>query len=287
MNFHNYTTTQDACKRSGGVETADEFYRMAFADALAQRSGQFLGQLQNERDWEKARRPYYNVWPAVVPMLTRLNLDLDSALIQLPLPALCVRLPTERNPLTFDWKGEDVSIRCMLMGEINEGRAISILIDVGEGMTDGRGFVVPIYTYQNFRRQEGLTVEESLKELGQSPLSELGVQIPLDLITDCVRLCCTLCLLDNDPSIISADVLAKDRDRFERTGDQKYVDKAHRRGKVGWNVGRHIEVSPHYRRPHLMLAWTGRGRAVPRVVPRRGSVVHREKVEKVPSGFGG
>jgi hypothetical protein len=29
------------------------------------------------------------------------------------------------------------------------------------------------------------------------------------------------------------------------------------------------------------------GRAVPKVVPRRGSVVHREKVEKVPSGFGG
>jgi len=100
-------------------------------------------------------------------------------------------------------------------------------------------------------------------------------------------LCCTLCLLDNDPSIISPDVLAKDRDRFERTGDQKYVDKAHRRGEVGWNVGRHIEVSPHYRRPHLMLAWTGPGRAVPRVVPRRGSVVHREMVEKVPSGYGG
>jgi hypothetical protein len=52
------------------------------------------------------------------------------------------------------------------------------------------------------------------------------------------------------------------------------------------NVGRSIEVSPHYRRPHMALAWNGRGRAVPKVAPRRGSVVHREKVEKVPSGFG-
>jgi len=29
----------------------------------------------------------------MVPMLTRLNLDLDSSLIQLPLPLLCVRFP--------------------------------------------------------------------------------------------------------------------------------------------------------------------------------------------------
>ena len=95
------------------------------------------------------------------------------------------------------------------------------------------------------------------------------------------------CLLENDPEIISPDVLSKDRDKFDRTGEQKYVDKAHRRGKVGWDVGRHVEVAPHYRRPHLALVWTGRGREVPKIVPRRGSVVHREVVEKLPSGFGG
>ena len=236
-----------------------------------------------KRDWERAHRPYYNVWPSIVPMLTRLNLDLDSSLIQLPLPALCIRCPKQKNPLTFPWKGEEVQIRCMLMGEINEGRGLSILIDVGEVMgSEG----VPIYTYRNFRRQEGLTVEEAIRELGSNELAELGVQIPEDLITDCIRLCCSLCLLENDPSVIEPDVLSKDRARFEQTGDEKYVTKAHRRGKVGWNVGRQIEVIPHYRRPHMTLVWTGRRREVPRVVPRRGSVVHREVVEKLPSGFG-
>ena len=286
MNFHNLTTLRDACKRSGMTETADEFYGAAFADAIARRSGQFYGQLQNEREWEQARRPYYSAWPSIVPMLTRLNLDLDSSLIQLPLPALCIRLPKEKNPLTFEWKGEDVQIRCMLMGEINQGRGLSILIDVGEMMGDGKNFGVPIYTYRNFRRHEGLTVEEALQELGSNELAEMGVQIPEELIADCVRLCCSLCLLENDPSVIEPDVLSKDRARFEQSGDDKYVAKAHRRGKVGWNVGRRIEVIPHYRRPHMALVWTGRGRAVPRVVPRRGSVVHREVVEKLPSGFG-
>jgi len=257
---------------------------MVFADAVKLGSGQFFGQIANERDWERERRPYYNVWPSIVPMLTRLNLELDSALIQLPLPALCIRFPKIKNPLTFDWKGEEVQIRCMLMGEINEGRGLSILIDVGEVMgTEG----IPVYNYRNFRRQEGLTVEEALRELGSNELAELGVQIPDAMITDCVRLCCSLCLLENDPSVIEPDVLSKDRARFEQTGDEKYIAKAHRRGKVGWNVGRRIEVAPHYRRPHMTLVWTGRGRAVPRVVPRRGSVVHREVVEKLPSGFGG
>jgi hypothetical protein len=215
-------------------------------------------------------------------MLTRLNLDLDSALIKLPLPALSIRFPKQRNPLVFDWKGEEVQIRCMLMGEFDEGRAISILIDVGEVMQPNG---TPLCTYRNFPRRPGLTVEQSLAGLRPDKYAELGIQIPSDLVTDCIRLCCSLCLLENDPSVIEPDVLSKDRAKFEESGNQKYVSKAHRRGKVGWNVGRHIEVAPHYRRPHMTLVWTGRGRAVPRIVPRRGSVVHREVVEKVPSGF--
>ncbi len=287
MDFHNFITVREACRRSGAIDDPDEFYRVAFADAFKMGSGQFYGQLQNEREWEQARRPYYNVWPSIVPMLTRLNLDLDSGLIKLPTPALCVRLPKEKNPLTFEWRGQEAQIHCMLMGTFNEGRGLSILIDVGETMGDGRTFGVPIYTYRNFRRQQGLTVEEALAELGTNELAELGVQIPDDLVVDCIRLCCSLCLLENDPSVIEPDVLSKDRGRFEASGDEKYVEKARRRGKVGWNVGRQIEVIPHFRRPHMTLVWTGKGRELPKIVPRRGSVVHREVVEKLPSGFGG
>ena len=263
MDFHIYTTLREACKKSGVEDDPAAFYRLAFNDAFQMGSGQFYGQLQNEREWEQAHRPYYNVWPSIVAMLTRLNLDLDSSLIQLPLPALCIRFPKQNNPLTFHWKEEDVQIRSMLMGTINDGKGLSILIDVGELMGDGRGFGVPIYTYRNFRREQGVTVEEALGELQSDGLADLGVQIPHELVTDCVRLCCSLCLLESDPTVISPDVLAKDRGKFDDTGDPKFVDKAHRRGKVGWDVGRHLEVIPHYRRPHMTLVWTGTGRAVP------------------------
>ena len=263
MDFYTYTTTRDACSKAGDDDGPEPFYETALADALAMQSAQFFFQLNNERDWEQARRPYYNVWPSIVPMLTRLNLDLDSALIQLPLPALCVRLPKQQNPLTFEWRGQPFQIRSMLMGDMGDGQAISVLIDVGEIMNNGV-FDVPVYTYSNFPRREGLTVEQSLAGLGRNVLADIGVQVPHELITDCVRLCCSLCLLENDPEIISPDVLTKDRDKFDQTGDQKYVEKAHRRGKVGWDVGRHVEVAPHYRRPHMMLAWTGRAGRCPR-----------------------
>ncbi len=291
MDFHTYTTMRDWNSRTDPddrpAQDIDLFYKRAIADAQKMQSGQFFGQMLNERDWEKARRPYYNLWPSIIPMLTRLDLDLDSNLIQLPLPALCIRFPkdTAKNPLKFDWKGDEVAVRCVMLGEINQGTGLSVLVDVGEVMGE---FGVPVYTYRNFPRKSGLTVEKSLADLEAKGLfAEIGIVVPESLMMDCIRLCCSLCLLENDPEIISPDVLADDRAKFEASGEQKYVDKAHRRGKVGWDVGKHIEVIPHFRRPHMTLVWTGSGRAVPKIVPRRGSIVHREAVEKLPSGFGG
>ena len=93
-------------------------------------------QLINEKDWEKGRKPYYNLWPSIVPMLTRLDLDLDSALIRLPLPALCIRFPKDqaKNPLKFDWKGDRSPSAASSMGDMNQGEGISVLIDIGEVM---------------------------------------------------------------------------------------------------------------------------------------------------------
>ena len=290
MDFHTYTTMRDWTRRvdpeDRPAQDIDQFYRRAILDAQKMGSGQFFGQMLNERDWEKARRPYYNMWPSIIPMLTRLNLDLDSDLIQLPLPALCIRFPKDaaKNSLKFEWKGEEYRVRCIMLGEINEGTGLSVLVDIGEVMPMG----VPIYTYRNFPRKPGLTVEQSIAGLGTVGLfADIGVQVPDSFVMDCIRLCCSLCLLENDPSIISPDVLADDRAKYEVSGDQRFVEKAHRRGKVGWDVGRHVEMIPHYRRPHMTLVWTGAGRAVPKIVPRRGSIVHREAVEKLPSGFGG
>jgi hypothetical protein len=178
MDFHTFTTNREACSKSRLAATADEFYAMATAEALAVGS-QFYQQLNSERTWEDARKPYYNVWPSIVPMLTRLNLDLDSGLIHLPLPALCIRLPKHSNPLAFRWEDQPFEIRSLLLSEINEGRGLSILIDIGETMENGL-FEVPIFTYRNFPRREGVTVEQSLASLGRGVTAGRGRADPRD-----------------------------------------------------------------------------------------------------------
>ncbi len=100
-----------------------------------------------------------------------------------------------------------------------------------------------------------------------------------------LRLCVAIALLSNDPGLVIPEVLNADQDKYAATGDLKYVEKAKRRGVVGWSVGRDIESCPHYRRPHLAIRHTGPGRTVPRIVPVKGSVVHREKVTQVPTGY--
>lgn len=250
MDFYSYPLARDASRKGGGIQDLDTFYRPAFAHAAKTPVSGVAGQLIAEQAWELAQRPYYNVWPSIVPMVTRLSLDIDSNLIRLPLPALCVRLPKRDNPLTFDWQGQAAQIRSILLGESKEAQAILMMFDLGETKTTGR-CDMPIGSFCNFARNEGVTVEQAIAALPRRPSNKGYIDIPEAMLSDCVRLCCSLCLLEADPSIITPDVLSKDRDEFDRTGDQKYVEKAHRRGRLGWDVGKQVEVIPHYRRPHF------------------------------------
>jgi len=137
MDFHSYITMRDWTRRASPEDRfandIDQFYKRTLAEAVGVGSSQFYNQMLNERDWEKSRRPYYNLWPSIIPMLTRLDLDLDSDLIRLPLPALCIRFPKDsaKNPLKFDWKGDEFTVRCIMIGEINQGALRSFLVSSG------------------------------------------------------------------------------------------------------------------------------------------------------------
>jgi hypothetical protein len=122
--------------------------------------------------------------------------------------------------------------------------------------------------------------------LRDDPSATVGLAIPPTAKASIIKLVCTLCLLENDSSIIEPDVLDKDRAKYERQPDQTIVDRAVRRGKIGWNVGRKIETIPHVRGPSpLALYWTGPGRRIPLIRYRKGCIVHKELVTKVPTSF--
>jgi hypothetical protein len=96
--------------------------------------------------------------------------------------------------------------------------------------------------------------------------------------------------LEDDPDLIEPQVLAKDKKKFEdgdETLKQKLIARAKNRGCVGWDIGKNIQSTPHYRRPHPCLVWTGPGRKIPKIVMRKGGIVHMGKVTDMPTGYAG
>ena len=266
MKFHEYKTLWEETRlRLPRHVTEELFYATAMAGGARTGNGLIVA----EGVWKHLRRPYYQVYPAIIPALLNLRLDIQANLIHTPMPALLVRLPVDK-PID-----ELPGVQTVLICQDEPGDDLRLWVN----------FMRPTglaNMHMTLGCEPGKTLEQSFQESALNTQSYIisGNFISeqyFPLVQDCLRLCAMLCLLADDPEVITPDVLADDRQKYEASGgDQKYVDRAHRRGKLGWSVGQKIEVMPHYRRPHPALVWTGHGRSVPRIVLRKGSVVHRE-----------
>lgn len=103
-------------------------------------------------------------------------------------------------------------------------------------------------------------------------------------ISDSLKAAISLMLMSKDKDFIRPDVLTADRAEFDRTDDQRLIEKAKKRGVNGFRVGEAFEAIPHIRRPHFGLRWTGEGKKIQKIVPIKGSLVHRQKIVEVPTG---
>jgi len=285
MKFHEWVTAYSAFKKLAGAspfKNWQDFYAHAMTLAISDKKQIAINQFKTESNWLKSDKPYYSVWPRIIPMLIKLNLKkIDASWMNLPIPELCVRLPERDNPLIFNFHGTQHKVRCMLLSEasISGIKGICLWLDIGEyehGM--------PVYSFYSFRCLENRTLQDEIDNLPKKEGYDIGIQIPQDMVITCVRLCCTLCFLGNDPQLITPDVLVEDLQKFEATGDLKYIAKAKKRHKIGWNIGQHIEVSPHWRRPHFALYWMGKGRTSPVIRPRKGALIHKEIISQIPAG---
>jgi hypothetical protein len=288
MKFGEYIDSWAFFKKMGaiaaGIKTREEMYASIIPtnDPLSYRHAMF------DCAWFKAKKPYYDVYPSIIPALTRIKLDkIRGCDVCKPggLENLLLRLPLEgKNELCWD----DGRIRAMFVSfqEVNHqntigkelGPGITIGIDQGELDTLSG---VPIFLLRIFPLTDQ-SIESTIDALPVSPTSREGKLIPPDIINRAVRLAITVCLLDNDPSIISPEVLSRDRGK-EITDVE--VNRARRRGKYAFSIGKSFEMIPHYRRPHLAHFWTGKGRTKLIMKMRKGAIVHRDKVTNVPTGY--
>lgn len=240
-----------------------------------------------EAEWLRLGRPYYSVWPGLGESLVRLSLALPSELVpSLPESALLIRT-SANHPITVDGG----AIRHVLATEgrfDNRSRSLVLHVDAGAGRIGDPP--IEDYWQVTLRLLVGESLEESIARSRDGSTTSLKAT-EWAVLEAALRLVCTVCLLARDPSIVEPDVLSSDEERAEsarRSGDttelERLVDKARRRGRKGWTIGRRLEVDPHYRRPHLGLRWTGEGKKVPRVVPVKGVIVHRQRIAEVPTG---
>lgn len=257
-----------------------------------------------ERDWGKLGYPYYNVYPAIIPMLLSVKLDIPCSSVQgLSVHPVELRLPLGlkgQGGVTddpFSWvdapTGKRHRVESVLFGIQEVSKAVGadelvpgfvIAFDVGERDETG----LPIMSFKFFPLRDDMTIWDASYALDKHVSWASGLIVPAEIEQNIVRLCACVALIDNNPDLIRPEVLTADAAKWAAASEDeraKLVERAKKRGKYGWSIGAEVEVIPHMRRPHPALVWTGKGRVTPRIVMRKGSVVHRSKMLEVPSGF--
>jgi hypothetical protein len=262
-----------------------------------------------QKEWYQGEKPYYHIYPAIFPMVEKLRLDVHCNQLKLPIRDLSVRFPSDvdhqykigntvlhhffcRHISSKEFKDSVAKFAELnpkfIMGENPDNDYIFFFISSTEPETKQKELHV---AYFALPLSDSVTVEESFVDRQPLPIDGSGNENDAQtksFFVAVLRFCAAICLIGNDPDLVTPDILAKDREKFNRANDEQkklIIDRAVRRGKNGFLLGANLEMIPHYRRPHLALVWTGEGKKIPKIVMRKGSVVHREKIVEVPSGF--
>lgn len=293
MKFHEWKTLWDTTRKAfpSGVDMIEAYSAQMKAD---ERDGEALSYACNvaELRWYHESRPYYKAFPAITKAISSLKLDCSYECPTVPRKCVLVRFAVGSEVVTeSEFRiGAILVSECRMRRASGEDRNGLLMMVQSEDVVYKADDDANSYAFVlNPETTNGITIEEVIAEadvLGYLRGNESEVKQVQSVVT---RISLMVCMLADDPSIITPDVLSKDRDEYDRTTDEAWkeraVERARRRGVVGWNIGADYEVCPHYRRPHFGLRHTGKGGTVPRIVPIKGAVVHRSRLTEVPTGY--
>lgn len=242
--------------------------------------------------WERIERPYYNIYPAIIPMLLGLRLDIPCSMLRgISIQPIEVRLPQDIEIPGLIWPEGRVKSLIMGLQPVPEDvgaeqliTGMAVAFDIGEIGSDG----CPVMSFRFFPLREDLTIEQAADLLPPHESADKGIKVPDSVATTLIRLCACIALIDSDSDIITPEILNRDKNKWDNASEtqrQEILNRAKDRGRYGWNIGASIEYAPHYRRPHPALVRVGKGRTLTRIVMRKGSIVHRSKLTEIPSGY--
>lgn len=278
MKFHEYFSIFDRKKGLGELPrktNAGEWYDSNM-DSLGFFSGDKIA-FAAEGLWYSLGRPYFSVWPLASESFQGIRLNgvsLNS--MRLPLGSMLIRFPIGNEPVV----ASSYAIRSFLLEVVNDPYSQSRRY-LGASMEWHESSISSITKWSMVNEfSENQEMESFIHNLDESQFPNRD-----EVFRFVIRHALAISLLANDPDLIEPDVLDRDREKWDRTHDSAIVERAHRRGKKGWVIGRHMDVSPHYRRAHFGLRWTGQGHAIPKIVPVKGAIVRRKKLSEVPTGY--
>lgn len=284
MEFYEYRTLWEGFRRLASAKDASQFYNeirtMGAVEAL--RGNKYGAGTTNqciaEQKWIELGRPYYKLYPDMVHLLLRTKLDVPSEYFHCPFPACCLRFPKGHQipELTVD----GYEVRAILLdesqdeldiasGAIRPYRSIIAWMDFGEDEKNfperDIGVNVPVVAYTQLKAVNGKSIEECIcknAEGTEGRVCDEGIPITVQTTNLCFRIAVAICFLATGADkIVEPDVLTKDLLRYaESTNNEtkkRLVDKAHRRGKKGWTVGREIKF-PYRRSETHSSEGTGR-----------------------------
>ena len=137
-----------------------------------------------EKDWLHSRRPFYKVYPGIIPHLRKLKIDkVPTESVRLPLSPLAFRFAEGDESFAFEWQGKTYRLRTLLAGEYEEAavdinvamsrnpkvpegtpmrRTLTLWMDWGERERDALcGADAPVMLFRKLLLDPGLTCEEA------------------------------------------------------------------------------------------------------------------------------
>jgi len=226
------------------------------------------------------RRPFYRVYPGIMISLLGIGLEkINVSKVQLPVNGLSLEFAEEHFLCVGQYE-----IANLLIVELDEEVMFIEFVHA-----DGKHGSI------TFSRQSKSIIDG----LQKTP------QVERDLLTQIMVIVFGVCMIPHsDTSLIKPLVLNRDKEKFEATGDLKYIDRARRNGVHGWDIGKDIPTpeemkilrqqhgepgrkSPHWRMGHFAIRHTGEGRSVPVLRWINETFVNKDLWKEVPQGYYG
>lgn len=271
MEFHEYKLTKN-CNASPDLASlpVEQFYFHLFQQMQkGWRPGKQANLLLAEIGYVRCKRPFYHVYPAVQACLENTKLDFELKQIGHLDEVIAMCFAVGKEPRLSNGKVASMlvelvhSVQDATTGSITKEPMLRIAIDRID--TNGkRCFSSIVYN------RSGL-ISEVADELGDKR-KLVSLAVGVSLLAQDERFAEPILLKRDQGKQLDADAL------------RRAVERAKKRGRNGIAIGKGLEISPHMRKPHFAIRWTGKGRGVPRLVPVKGCVVRRNKLFPVPTG---